>query len=503
MRPLNIYTLSRVSDERLFNIAHGHESGLTESARHGRHEIASLRALVDALVRCGLTASAMDGFYFGYSIPQIGKEFDLLRITDTFCLNIELKSQAVPEEQIRRQLLRNRHYLSHLGRRLGLYAVVTDTLRCYKLTVNEELEAVTAEALAAVLRREEGGGDTDISRLFRASDYLVSPYYRPERFIQGEYFLTQAQDQVKRHILQAAEALAEDDDGTASVLHLTGKPGTGKTLLLYDLGKTLARFGRTLIIHGWKMSPGLEKIDRELDNLSVMPAEAAAEPGCDLAVFNSILVDEAQRLEDELADRLAAAASCRGRLCLFSTDPDQILSPAEAARGMTARVSALAAGREYLLSEKIRANRELSGFIDAMKNPARRRRPGETFASVSVCWAGTTQEAQDILTYYRDRGYVFIHYSRRGYPAEVFAPYEEDFDTHQVIGQEFDDVVMLMDSTFYYDDNGLLQGIPHPDLLYPNLFYQGITRVREHLALIIVRAPALFETVMGILETPE
>lgn len=51
----------------------------------------------------------------------------------------------------------------------------------------------------------------------------------------------------------------------------------------------------------------------------------------------------------------------------------------------------------------------------------------------------------------------------------------EDFDTHHVIGQEFDKVVMLLDSSFYYDENGTLQGIPHPnpDYLYPNLFYQG------------------------------
>ena len=45
-----------------------------------------------------------------------------------------------------------------------------------------------------------------------------------------------------------------------------------------------------------------------------------------------------------------------------------------------------------------------------------------------------------------------------------------------------------MDDSFYYDENGVLQGVPHPnpDYLYPNLFYQGITRVREKIALVIV-----------------
>ena len=59
---------------------------------------------------------------------------------------------------------------------------------------------------------------------------------------------------------------------------------------------------------------------------------------------------------------------------------------------------------------------------------------------------------------------------------------------------------MLMDNSFYYDDNNLLQGIPHPnpDYLYPNLFYQGITRVREKIALVIVEAPDLFEKISSI-----
>lgn len=60
---------------------------------------------------------------------------------------------------------------------------------------------------------------------------------------------------------------------------------------------------------------------------------------------------------------------------------------------------------------------------------------------------------------------------------------------------------MLLDKSFYYDQNGLLQGIthPNPDYLYPNLFYQGITRVREAICLIVVDAPELFEKMVSII----
>jgi hypothetical protein len=58
-----------------------------------------------------------------------------------------------------------------------------------------------------------------------------------------------------------------------------------------------------------------------------------------------------------------------------------------------------------------------------------------------------------------------------------------------------------MDSSFYYDEDGFLQGIPQPDpeYIYPNLFYHGITRVREKLALVILDAPELFRAVLGII----
>ena len=61
---------------------------------------------------------------------------------------------------------------------------------------------------------------------------------------------------------------------------------------------------------------------------------------------------------------------------------------------------------------------------------------------------------------------------------------------------------MLMDSSFSYDENGYLRGIPEPDPEnpYPNLFYPGITRVREHLALVILDAPELLNNILSILD---
>ena len=182
-RPINIYALSRIHEEAPFNIVEKHSSQKRDIQRTKAHEIESLRLFVDALLSSGATLDECDGFFYSFHIPQIGKEFDLLKFTDKLCLNVELKSVAVPEEQILSQLLKNRHYLSHLGKRLALYSVITDSMSCYKLSLNDELVSVDFGEIFAAVRKIKEGYTEHIDNMFRASDYLVSPLNTPSRFI--------------------------------------------------------------------------------------------------------------------------------------------------------------------------------------------------------------------------------------------------------------------------------------------------------------------------------
>ena len=496
-QPVNIYTLSRIRGREAFNIVERHSSHYQEPKRTQEHEIESLRFLADEFMRNGLTVADMDGFFFSFHIPHIGKEFDLLKLTDKTCLNIELKSSAVSEEQIVDQLRKNRYYLGHLGKRILLYTVVTSSIRCYKLSLNDELVPVDVSEVIKAVRMVAEGYLESIDNLFRASDYLVSPINTPARFIQGEYFLTQAQAQIKKSILN-------DVDGVlgSAFFHLTGKPGTGKTLLLYDLAKTLAKTGKTLIIHCGKLSPGHDIITDEVNRLSIISAFELKDGGHPIGGYNYILVDEAHRMFPEFFDKIVESVCANNQVCVWSSDPEQVLSTVERTNDIVGRIKALPPDEEYTLSEKFRINQELATFIARVKNLNLKPETLFDYSNVEVNCANSTQEAQFMLEYYRHKGYVFINYSKSRYGESPYSAYEEDFDTYHVIGQEFDKVVMLMDNSFYYDEEGLLHGIPHPnpDLLYPNLFYQGVTRVRENLALIVVKAPELFEKIVSILK---
>ncbi len=122
----------------------------------------------------------------------------------------------------------------------------------------------------------------------------------------------------------------------------------------------------------------------------------------------------------------------------------------------------------------------------------------EYYGNVEVVYAANYEQANCLIRYYKARGHRHISLTLSRYYRCNMDNLINDINTHEVIGQEFDNIVMAIDDSFYYDANGYLCAVehPNPDYLFNKLLFQGLTRVREKVALIIINNPDLFDKVI-------
>lgn len=495
MKPVNLYALTRVCSAKHFSCFESVLSVRESTQDFKEHELNSLRSLVDQLINAQMNISLMDGFFFSYRIPQISKEFDLLRIGEDSIINIELKSGAVPTERIEKQLTQNRYYLAHTKKRVYTFCYISKQNRLFQLDDTLTLQEQPVEELVETLTAQENLFSGNIDSLFRPADFLVSPINTPTNFLKKQYFLTSHQEKIKAQIMELQGVRTD-----YQYVGITGGAGTGKTLLLYDIAVALSGIGKCCIVHCGIMAPGHQFLNDHLPNVDIVEAKSIS-LYFDFSPYTFILVDESQRIHLHQYEIIVRAGAANSQLVIFSYDAGQTLSTKEQNADIATQVLSLSHFTGYSLTDKIRTNRELVSFIRRLDN-LRSKDVRDAYPSVEILFATDVQEAQQLIQYYRRKGYQFINFTGSNFYPSNFDYYTADTNTHRVVGQEFDNVLMIMDDTFYYDNNQRLKAKehPNPNYLYTKLLLQGLTRVREKLALIVIGDLTLFGSIIDIVK---
>ena len=151
MKSISIYAITRKQNLAQLSRMERQLSKREKPLKMREWELDSLKNLVDQLESqmpdvCGLR------FFYSFQIPRLGKEFDLLQIKEDQIVNIELKSGAVSEEAMRRQLLQNRYYLSVLGKPIRSYTYISSQNRLVRLTNHDHLADTDWERCAVSCR---------------------------------------------------------------------------------------------------------------------------------------------------------------------------------------------------------------------------------------------------------------------------------------------------------------------------------------------------------------
>lgn len=436
-----------------------------EKATHlGEREKKSLSILV-SLLHIHLGYRYFANFFYSYFIPHIGKEFDILKIGKDSILNIELKSEDVGESRIVNQLISNHKYLKYLGKKIYCFTFVSSDKCFYKMGNNGKLVIAPAEEVIDLMREMVDEENVDIDSLFRACNYLVSPIIDVEKFLANEYFLTTQQDYIKAQIMKNV---------SDKYFRIVGEAGTGKTLLMYDIAKSLARCHKVLIISTNYLSKSQNIIQKTVNNLDIKMLNEIAEDK-----YDYLLVDEAQRLTISQYKFIVGLDS----RMIFFLDPTQVLTKEQVKNNVNNQLSKLNPVG-YKLSNRIRVNNEVADFTRRLFNLSiDKKYPG--YSCVKVIYANDDVQLNKYLLDYLRENYVFIS---NGSP-NAFSKYS--INVNDVIGADYERVLMLVDNNFYYQD-GRLKSQNRFGVLQDRLLYQGLTRARDAVVLIIYKNKRLF-----------
>ena len=357
MRSISIYTITRNQNLSSLSKLERQLSDREHFLKIREWELESMKSLVHRL------EAHMDNvyslrFFYSYQIPRLGKEFDLLQIKEDQIINIELKSGVVSDEAIRKQLMQNRYYLSVLGCTIQSYTYISSQDRLVRLTNHDHIADADWKDLCRALQKESDDYRGDIDDLFQAELYLISPVSEPARFLKKEYFLTSQQRDIQRQILKKLRI------GRYGYFCFTGLPGTGKTLLLYDIAMKLSRRQQVLIIHCGNAGSEWKILHERLRRIDFLADDQLTEE-VSLEAYSAVLVDETHLLSAEKLQILLKQYNGHFPL-IFSSDSEDAICPDELGTDTIKLIENLPEIYMFHLTNRIRTNAELSSFIQNM-----------------------------------------------------------------------------------------------------------------------------------------
>lgn len=455
MKSISIYTITRNQNIECLQKLERQLSGRTYFLKMREWELESMKALVRELEVHMQDVHALR-FFYSFQVPRLGKEFDLLQIKDDQIVNIELKSGKVSDEAVRKQLLQNRYYLSVQGKMIQSYTYISSQERLVRLNNHDHIVEADWDQLCLALQRQSKDYEGDIEDLFQAEMYLFSPVTEPERFLNKEYFLTSQQKDIERRILDKIRKVKY------GYFWFCGLPGTGKTLLLYDIAMKLSVHQKVCMIHCGETGKEWKILHDRLLRIAFL-SDSQLEECPDLKEYSAILVDEAHLLTEEKLHVILELSEKHP--VIFSSDDEDMISDEEMDRTMIHEIEHLPDIQSFHLTNRIRTNAELSSFIQNMMHLPEKRAV-RYYPHIQVVYANDDEEAGILLKGYQDQ------------------------------------LVFIIDERYYYDEKGYLreQRQKQQEPTAVRMLFHRLNEAREEFAIIVKGNEAVYEVLLDLLQ---
>ena len=242
----------------------------------------------------------------------------------------------------------------------------------------------------------------------------------------------------------------------------SGLPGTGKTLLLYDIAMKLSVHQKVCMIHCGETGKEWKILHDRLLRIAFL-SDSQLEECPDLKEYSAILVDEAHLLSVKELHRILELSEKHP--VIFSGDDEDMISDEEMDRTMLREIEHLPDIQSFHLTNRIRTNAELSSFIQNMMHLPEKRMV-RYYPHIQVVYANDEEEAGILLKGYQNQ------------------------------------LVFIIDERYYYDEKGYLreQRQKHQKPTAVRTLFHRLNEAREEFAIIVKRNEAVYEVLLELLQ---
>lgn len=450
------------------------------------HELGDILKVSKQIVSLAQTKEQLYGYIFDKTVTvTIREQFDILRFSEKSILNIELKSRAKPLPEILDQLVRHHYLLSCVSgeREIHLFTYVSEIDILYEL-VDGDLKESSFERMVSLISTDYVE-EEPLSAL-KPDDFIISPYSDIERFKNFKYFLNTEQRKFVTYKL-------ENIDSPYHCM-LKGGAGTGKSLVLFDLAKKLTLSGKKVLFIFCSVLPDHEIINRNV-LFKFVDIKHSNIRNIKENEYDFIILDESQRLYKSQFDDLFKT----GSVLVFGVDKAQTLRFEEDDVDVEGVLDkSFSKENIFDLKDKVRTDVSLSTFILKFFNKSTNGLQPIDFPKVNAVYFSDKKEAIRFIRNLKTvENYTPIEVAE--YRAKTTNNlnnkkiYEYSLDGFKVIGREYDNVVIPLDSRVSYVNNRLVFS---PNGYFPyksiNGLFQALTRVRKNLMFVVVNNPTIY-----------
>jgi len=463
------------------------------------HELEDFGILCEEILKVINNDIDIDGWYLGTDI-RVVPDFDVLRFTDEVITNIELKHttfESTDKNRLMKKFKSQKHILQLFKIQFQNFVFFAENREFFYYELeNDILKKISIQEFVKLSGTYYNSRENRIDDL-TPKEYLISPLDDMDNFFDGVYYLTHEQQSIVDKIISKN-----------GIFGVTGIPGSGKTLIAYDLLRRIDGNAKVLMIFCGKLREQHKEMETRFSSIKFLSTKDVEEET--LNGYDYVILDESQRIYSEKFSLIRGwgERNAQDKTIVYFFDCEQILSPKDIGIMLNSYFTTLQndGKGEYLkLSENIRSNKYIASFVKQLQNLSKCPKNDidilELRNKIEVRFFSNADSAKPWIKSLQKQGYSFIAPTGDRYN---IASVDEFIDviymnTHNVIGSEVDYVVTYIDSNVYYSNRGILNKANREYYHLEKEIYVNISRAREKLALAIIGNHDVYSAIMEVI----